>query len=345
MAQRQTTPPLSLTKQAVKSMTRPQILICGPRVPEKDGFRHMASAGNVYTFTVPGIVPQPQKHMEDYITSDGAYLTGEGGRPHSENAGMVNDWHGWTDFMDTVLHNETVKDLFDFIFSEDYFLLPERGYVRNALPKKDLNCPLEALAPHVDYPAWKRCPDTELKIYSVPCLASKITFIVFDQADVHGVAQAGDCAGWFVSVVNRANHTRYLNQLDKLLTRLRAGKLKSGHHDPLILDQPEPVSAKECLKLYLVMGSRPHLYSSGKTVQGPHSMAARAFPVRSHRYLSAEAFKKIRRKPKVNMLTVVENLKQRGLYEKFKQTLSIAPQWNVDPTQYSNLFLHKTVLA
>jgi len=303
----------------------------------------MASADKVYSTTVDGSISIPQMHTEDYITEPGAYLTGEGGRPHSENSGMVNDWHGWTNAMNTLLDSDTVKALFAAAFSTDYVLLPERGYIRNSKFKKDLVCPLSALSPHVDFPSWKRHPTTELNIYRIPCPVGKITLVCFDQASVHGVATGGHCAGWFISAVNKAGYVRYIIQLHALLTRLKADKLTKTHHDTLAIHADPPLSAEECLRLDFVMGSRPHNYSSGKVVQAPHSMASKAFPYRTHKYLSATAFKHIRKKPRIDMTGVTKRLRERGLMDAFNNILRVAPQWNVDPTTYSPYFISKTV--
>ena len=332
--------PLPLIPEVLEGMTRPQLLILGPLKNDSSCFRNVASAGRVYATSVSGTVPIPRKHTEDYIVEPGAFETGEGGRGHSESD-FANDWHGWTVFMDTLLNNSPVKQLLECAFGKDFVLLPERGCIRTTKAAKDLVCPLKRLTPHVDYPAWEQRPGTELSIYRVPCPVGKITVAIFDQADVHGVALGGNCVGWFLSAVTRAGYARYLCQLDTHITRLRKGSLSQMYHDPLTL--PSTLSPEEQQRVDFVMGSRPRLYSSGKIVQAPHTMASRFFPHRAHRYLSPAAFKKIRNKPgsAINMEAVKKRLRERGLDDAFKNVYKVAPQWNVDPTAYSPYFLSR----
>lgn len=291
---------------------------------------------------LPPNFPLPQRGTETYVTSPDGYLTGGGGKAHSENKGMLDDWHGHRLAMNCLLSDDISLQILKKAFGEDFRLLPERGYYRNlAALDKDLRKNAEQLVVHKDDPKWIRSNTAKVEVVTAKCKAGQLAWVLIDQAEFHGLPTGGKCVGWFLSAVSPAGFQSYLAKVQNHLNRLRAGKLKHVNHDPV--GHQEGFSALDSIIYDFCKGSRPHLYESGKTVQAPHSMAANKFTARQHRYLTRDAFENVRGGTEVG--TIVEHstsaakamrsLEERGLSSAFENAFG-AGGWNVDPQTFSD---------
>jgi hypothetical protein len=305
------------TKQATRNVASNHAAMCLVELPSTTNF------------------PTPLSGTEDYITVESGHLTGQGGKPHSENKGMRNDWYGFYRAMNLLLDEPTTRRILTHAYGQDFRLLPERGYYRSAPLENDLESTPEELIVHKDYPKWIRSKTEKVKVVTATCQAGQVAWVLLDQAEFHGIPAGGSCVGWFVSAVSPSSFEAYLEKVEQHLRRLRLGQLKSVNHDPQ--GHQPGYSALDAILLDFCKGSRPHLYESGKTIQAPHSMAANKFPVRQHRYLSPCAFTNIRGTPPLSDSTqeIMKRLETRGLDHVFRKVATDGPR-NVDPSSFSD---------
>uniref|UniRef100_A0A7R9ZEY7 Uncharacterized protein n=1 Tax=Pseudictyota dubia TaxID=2749911 RepID=A0A7R9ZEY7_9STRA len=193
----------------------------------------------------------------------------------------------------------------------------------------------EKLLVHKDYPKWIRSKTEKVEVVTAKCEAGKLAWVLIDQAHFHGIPSGGSCVGWFLSAVSPDGFEQYLEKLENHLRRLRNGELKHVNHDPE--GHQEGFSALDAIILDFCKGSRTHLYESGKTVQGPHSMASNKFDSRQHRYFTNDAFAHVRGKQSKcdSVEAILERLKKRGMAKVF-QNAAKTETWNVDPSSFSD---------
>jgi len=313
-----------------------QLLLFTPEKGKMEATRNVASNHAAMCTVDLSITPfpTPQAGTETYITAEDGYQMGQGGKPHSENKYMRDDWHGFHLAMSFLLKDATTHRILIDAFGQDFRLLPERGYWRNASLTKDLQLSPEKLLVHKDHPKWIRSKTEQVEVVTAKCKAGQVAWVLLDQAEFHGIPGGGDCVGWLLSVVSPQKFEQYTEKVESHLNKLRSGKLKAVNHDPE--GHQEGFTGLDALLYDFCKGSRPHLYESGKIIQAPHGMAASNFPARQHRYLSQTAFARIRGTPPCDSVDVImTRLRERGLASAFQKVAQAGP-WNVDPSSFSD---------
>lgn len=213
--------------------------------------------------------------------------------PGLDNA-MVQNWPDNPYYVDFLLSHPEILAIFKAIFGDDFRLVVER-FCQQTKPKENMKTFMNT--GHVDFPAWKKCPDQTPQITRIPLYPGTITVIIIDQAQPHGIPTSGDSKGAFVGAITPEQHTQYG---EATLARLRRPlPLRPQYWPPL----RNLNSLDEITAVILLLGIRPVVFPSLKPIAMPAPYNASRYryfggyepPVQS-KYAAADVLARIQRK-------------------------------------------------